>query len=128
MNEKILIVDDSFTIRSVLQVYLMDLHLEFIEAEGGERALHLLNLMPFDLVIADVKMAPMDGLTFLKKVRESSKPEVQKIPVLMLTGEKSPEVRKQGVLFGADDFLLKPINQDQLLETVKRLLEKRKKA
>ena len=124
MPKQILILDDSATIRSVLQVYLMDLRLEFIEAADGETALQMLGKTAIDLVITDVKMAPMDGLTFLKRVRESPNPAIARVPVLMLTGDKSPEVRKQGVLYGADDFLLKPIKQEQLLVTVRRLLEK----
>src|SRR5690242_16421541 len=60
----VLIVDDSASVRAILKVYLMGLHPTFLDAEDGERALRILRLSPVDLVIADVQMLPMDGITF----------------------------------------------------------------
>jgi len=122
MAGTVLLVDDSPSIRSILKVYLLGLKVEFLDAEDGLRALQLLRLLPVDLAIADVRMAPMDGLTFVEKVRSSEREEIRRLPLILLTGETGEELRERGILAGANAFIHKPIDPKRLLERVQALL------
>lgn len=119
----ILLVDDSDTIRSVLKVYLMKLGREFVEAEDGVRALRLSRLMPIELIIADVNMPTMDGLTFARQLRASADERLRRIPVLLLTSQQGPEVEAQGREAGVQGVLHKPVDPAQLLRAVEPLLK-----
>lgn len=118
----VLLVDDSPSVRAILQVYLMGLQPSFLEAEDGERALRLIRLSPVDLVIADIQMSPMDGITFVRALRREQRPQIRDVPVVMLTGDRSEVVRKQGLEAGANALVHKPIDPKTLLETIHRVL------
>jgi two-component system chemotaxis response regulator CheY len=118
----VLLADDSPTIRALLRIFLMELRPNFFEATDGERALQLIRLTPIDLVIADVRMSPMDGITFVRELRRDERPRIRSVPVVMLTGDRSEEVRKQGIEVGANAFVLKPVDPKVLLETITRIL------
>jgi two-component system chemotaxis response regulator CheY len=118
----VLLVDDSPSIRSILQIFLMGLKPSFLEAEDGERALRLIRLSPVDLVIADIQMSPMDGITFVRTLRQDERPRVRDVPVVMLTGDRSEGLREQGLEAGANAFVHKPIDPKTLLETIARVL------
>ncbi len=118
----ILLVDDSPTVRTIVRTYLMELRPSFLEATDGERALRLIRLSPVDLVIADVRMDPMDGVTFVRTLRQDERPRIRDVPVIMLTGDRSEEIRKQGLEAGANAFVTKPIDPETLLETIGRVL------
>jgi len=118
----VLLVDDSASVRAILQVYLMGLKPTFLEAEDGERALRVLRLSPVDLVIADIQMSPMDGITFVRALRRLERPQIRDVPVVMLTGERSDAVRERGLDAGANAFVHKPIDPKTLLETIKKVM------
>ena len=118
----ILLVDDSPTVRTIVRTFLMELRPSFLEATDGERALRLIRLSPVDLVIADVKMDPMDGITFVRTLRQDERPRIRDVPVVMLTGDRSEEIRKRGLEAGANAFVTKPIDPRTLLETIGRVL------
>lgn len=122
MPQTILLVDDSPTIRSIIKVYLMGRQFEFVEADEGQRALQLVRLVPVNLVIADIKMPGMDGLTFVKKLRTDERPHLRKMPVILLTGDKSEETRQKGLEVGANAFIQKPISSAGLIEAVNKIL------
>src|SRR5690348_13072976 len=87
MEKTILVMDDSSTIREVLKVYLASERYEVVEAENADRGLNLVRLLPVDLVIADIKMPGMDGLVFVRRLRQEKNPRVRGLPVILLTGE-----------------------------------------
>ena len=118
----ILLVDDSPTVRAIVRTFLMELRPSFLEATDGERALRLIRLSPVDLVIADVRMDPMDGITFVRTLRQDERPRIRDVPVVMLTGDRSEEIRKRGLEAGANAFVTKPIDPRTLLETIGRVL------
>lgn len=126
-QQRVLLLDDSASIRNVLKVYLMGLGYEFLEAGDGARALRLVRVMPVDLVIADIHMSPMDGISFVRELRGDIRAHVKDIPVMLLTGDKSEEVEQQGRNAGANSFLRKPVNQKVFLEAVTRLLQDNRK-
>lgn len=120
----ILIVDDSSSIRSILKVYLMGLKAEVLDAESGERALKLARLLPLSLMIVDINMPGMDGLTLVDKVRHDSRPAVARLPVILLTSDRSEAVRVRMREVGANDLLYKPVSAGTLLASAGKLLEK----
>ncbi len=87
-------------------------------AAGGREALERIAELPVDLVLMDVKMPDLDGLTVLERSRET-RPD---LPVVLMTGHGSYEIAKQAVKLGAKDFLDKPIEKDRLLVTVRNAL------
>jgi CheY-like chemotaxis protein len=123
MASTILLVDDSGTIRSLLKVYLASLRADFLDAEDGERALQVLRLVQVDLVIADVRMAPMDGITFVGQIRASKQERVRSLPVILLTGARSEELRRRGLAAGANAFVYKPVDEETLLIQARDLLK-----
>jgi putative two-component system response regulator len=117
---KVLIVDDDFINRKLLQALLKkypDLVREVAEAENGSEALSVIKERPdINLVLLDVIMPVLDGKEFLKIFRSDS--ANSNIPVLVLTTDDS----QKNTIFelGADDFLLKPINENELIEKIRR--------
>ncbi len=75
------------------------------------------------LVVADINMPGMDGITFVKKLRAEPRAEVRRIPVIFLTGDKSGELRERAAEAGANDFLEKPVKSAPLQEAVRRILD-----
>jgi two-component system chemotaxis response regulator CheY len=118
----ILVVDDSPTLRGIVKIYMRPLQVDVMEADGGERALQLARLAVPTLIVADINMPGMDGITFVQKLRAEPRAEVRNIPVIFLTGEKSGELRKRAADAGANDFLEKPVKSAPLQEAVKRIL------
>lgn len=122
----ILLVDDNRTIRSVLTVYLLGLGAEFAEAADGAAALSLLQSRPFDLVISDVHMTPMDGITFVKEVRAS--PGGREVPIVLMTTDLDDELCRRGLAAGADAFVRKPIGPKPLMHAVEEAMAHRMRA
>ncbi len=120
----VLLVDDSPTVRNIVKIYLMNLKVSTVEADDAARALQILRLVPVSLVIADINMPGMDGITFVKEVRASSMPQVRSVPILLLTAEKSADLRQRGTEAGANAFIQKPVSHHELTETVRQFLPK----
>ena len=122
MSDNILVVDDSPTVRNIIKIYLMNLRLSILEAEDATRALQLLRLVPVSVVIADINMPGMDGITFVKEIRASKEAQLRGIPVILLTAEKGGDLRQRGVEAGANAFIQKPVSHNDLTETVRQFL------
>jgi two-component system chemotaxis response regulator CheY len=122
VSANILVVDDSPTVRNIIKIYLMNLRLSIIEAEDASRALQHLNVVPVSVVIADINMPGMDGITFVREERASTKPQERGIPVNLLTAEKGGDLRQRGVEAGANAFIQKPVSHNDLTETVRQFL------
>lgn len=122
VSKTVLLVDDSAAIRDVVKIYLMGFPFEYLEADSAERGMSMLGVMPVDLVIADVKLPGMNGIDFVKRVRAHDLPHVRKVPLVLLTGQTSDDIRVEGMVAGADAVLNKPINSRAILPLVQRLL------
>lgn len=116
----ILISDDSISMRQMLMFTLSEADYEVTEADNGLRALELAKKQQFDLVITDVNMPVLDGLSLVKELR--SLPQYQFKPILMLTTESDPEKKKIAKQAGATGWIIKPFDPDKLLATVKKVL------
>lgn len=113
---KILIVDDEVRILILIQSLLKANGYETVTAKSGDEALSILGQGGIDLMITDLRMAPMDGLTLIKEVKKT----YQKLPVILLTAYASVETAIDAMKCGAFDYLTKPFKVDEMLATVKR--------
>ena len=112
MNDfRVMLVDDEVEFLETLVKRLKKRKLEVVAASNGNEALRLMREIPLDVVVLDVKMPDMDGIETLKELKKIN-PSVE---VLMLTGHASVEVAIQGMELGAFDYLMKPMDIDELL-------------
>lgn len=120
MSKTILIIDDSASIRQVVKLTLAGAGYTVIEAVDGKDALTKANGQKIHLMISDVNMPNMDGLTFLREVKKN--PAYKFTPVIMLTTEGSPDKINAGKEGGAKAWIIKPFNPEQILAAVSKLL------
>lgn len=118
----ILIIDDNDDIRNYL-IKLFSENYMVYSAENGEEGLKLTKKHMPDLVISDITMEQMDGLELCRKIKESN--DLSHIPVILLTASKNPETHLQGINDGADDYIMKPFDDDILVARVESLLKNR---
>ncbi len=119
--KKILIVDDSPTMRRMVGTTLQSPALTFEEASNGLEAIEILARGGVDLMILDLNMPDMHGIDVLKFVRSHAR--FQKTPILILTTKYDPETRSSALLAGASDYLTKPFDPSTLREHASRLLD-----
>ncbi len=117
---KILSVDDSKTIRMIVARAFRAYDCLICEACNGEEGLAAAAREKPDLILLDITMPVMDGVTMLTKLKED--PELKAIPVIMLTAESGRENVLHIAKLGIRDYLVKPFKEDQLLEKVKRVI------
>ena len=120
MSNVILAVDDSPSMRQMVGQTLRAAGYEVIEAADGVQAFELAKDKVVDVVITDVNMPNMDGITLVAQLR--TLPNYRLVPLLLLTTESSPERKAQGKQAGATGWMVKPFNPDQLLATLARVL------
>lgn len=120
MPQNILIVDDSVSMRQMVGYTLRQGGFEVVEAENGQDALNKLGTQKVNLIITDLNMPVMDGITFIQNVRQ--KPQWKTTPILMLTTEGLNAKKEQGKAAGATGWLVKPFDPQKLLQTVARVL------
>lgn len=116
----ILAVDDSPSMRQMVAFTLKGAGYDVIEAKDGAEALALAKTNKVHLVLSDVNMPTMDGLTLVRELR--ALPAYKFVPLLLLTTESSPEKKAEGKAAGATGWLVKPFNPEQLLGTIKKVL------
>jgi CheY-like chemotaxis protein len=119
MPLKILTVDDSKTVRIIIRNAFKRFDCEIIEAGNGAEGLEKAKSKP-DLVLLDITMPVMDGLAMLQGMR--AEPELQKIPVVMLTAEGQKTSADQALALGSNGYLVKPFSNDTLIQQVSSLL------
>ncbi len=116
----ILAVDDSASMRQMVSFTLKGAGYDVIEAADGVEALNIARDKSVNLVITDVNMPNMDGITLIRELRNL--PAYKFTPLLMLTTESGAEKKQQGKAAGATGWIVKPFNPDQLLGTIKKVL------
>lgn len=122
MKQKILIVDDSPSVRTIVRLLLSGRPFEFLEAADGDAALTVAKRHPISLVIADFNMPRMDGLAFVRHLRAATDPYLRALPVILLTANRDSDLAVRALREGASAFARKPISQDQLNATIDRFL------
>jgi len=126
--QRVLLVDDSRSIRTLLKIYLMARSFEFLEAESAEEGLKVAESGPVDLILTDFHMDGMNGADFAAQIRTSANSKLSKVPILMMTGDPNvAEVRALGQKAGISAFVRKPVSCAQLMTLVDTILPVPKK-
>ncbi len=120
----LLIVDDDRSLRQFLDILFSKDGYQVFTAETGKEALKLMEKQPVDVVLADIRMPEMDGLSLLKEI----KGRWPQIPVIMITAFASMDTAVSAMREGAFDYVTKPFNLSELRETVARALKKAEKS
>jgi len=120
VSKKILVVDDSASMRGMVSFTLKGAGFEVKEAEDGVAGADAAAAEPFDVVLADVNMPRMDGISMVREIRKL--PGYSGVPILVLTTESHQEKKQEGKAAGATGWLVKPFDPEQLLATVRRVL------
>ncbi|MFQ8643422.1 MAG: response regulator transcription factor [Bacilli bacterium] len=116
---KLLIVDDEKLIRDVITEYAKNEKFETLEAEDGKEALEIIKNNEIDLVVLDIMMPKMDGLTFLKEMKK-----INNIPVIILSARTEEYDKLTGFDLGTDDYLTKPFSPKELIARIKAILKR----
>jgi two-component system, OmpR family, response regulator ResD len=115
----VLVVDDEWNMRNLLRIYLSKSGFQVTEASGGSEALSLIKQASFDLILLDVMMPDMDGWDVCKKIRK-----VKQTPILMLTARTETQDKVHGFNVGADDYVVKPFEPEELIARVFALIRR----
>lgn len=120
MAKTIMVVDDSASLRQVVSIALKGAGYDVLEACDGRDALNKLTGQKIHLIVSDVNMPNMDGITFVTEAKK--KAEYKFTPVIMLTTEAGEEMKKAGQAAGAKAWVVKPFQPAQLLGAVSKLV------
>ena len=116
----ILVAEDDKNLRRLMAAYLEQSGYEVYHAEDGEAALSILDSTHIDLIISDIMMPNMDGYELIEELRNAG----FTLPVLLVTAKDTFEDKKKGFLVGTDDYMVKPIDMDEMLLRVAALLRR----
>ena len=120
MRKTVLAVDDSATVREVLRTTLENAGYQVVLANDGREALSKLTSIKADMIVTDLNMPHMDGISLIREVR--SQPGCRFLPILMLTSESQLDLRKEGKAAGASCWLNKPFKPVSLISVIKTIL------
>ncbi len=118
----ILVVDDDKHTRKLFQALLERQNYTVSLAENGQKALEVMDSNHIDMVILDIMMPVMDGYEFTKALRSVD----NNLPILMVSAKQMPEDKHRGFLVGTDDYITKPIDEEEMLLRIKALLRRAK--
>ncbi len=120
MGKRILIVDDSESIREVVSFTLENAGHDVLIGKDGKDATKFLNGDPLDLIITDLHMPEMDGIEFIKHVRKTE--DYQRIPILFLTTESQTEKKMEAKAAGATGWIIKPFVPAKLIAAIQKVV------
>ena len=117
---QILVVDDDKNTRTLMKLVLEGDNYSVLTACNGEDALAVMDSSHVDLVVLDVMMPEMDGYQLIRALRESN----NNLPILMVSAKQLPADKKQAFLVGTDDYMTKPVDEEEMLLRIKALLRR----
>ncbi|MFA6507690.1 MAG: response regulator [Treponemataceae bacterium] len=112
-------VDDSMTMRKIVSLALKSQGYTPVEAENGKHALELLPTQKIDAIILDINMPIMSGIEFLQAIKKL--PAYSKLPIVVLTTQGEEALKEQALGLGANAFMIKPFQKEDLLATLKKI-------
>lgn len=118
----ILVVEDDFSTRKLMETVLLQNGYYPVLAENGADALDTMDEKHIDLVVLDIMMPKMDGYEFAKTLRDAD----CNLPILMVTARETIEDKRKGFLVGTDDYMVKPVNNEELIMRIQALLRRSK--
>lgn len=117
---RILVVEDDTNTRKLMCAVLRQNGFEALQAEDGAVALEIMDKEHIDLVVLDLMMPNMDGYELTKQLREAWK----LLPIIMVTAKQEPKDKRQGFLVGTDDYMTKPVDEQEMILRIKALLRR----
>jgi two-component system chemotaxis response regulator CheY len=123
MSKTFLIVDDSASMRQLIAFTIKDAGYDVLLAENGTDALEKLSRVKIDVVITDLNMPEMDGITFIRELR--GKADYKFVPIIMLTTESQDAKKQEGRAAGASGWIVKPFSPSQLMAVVNKFVTER---
>jgi two-component system, OmpR family, response regulator QseB len=118
---KILFVEDDAVNRRVLRAMVEQSGSTFYEAENALRGLEMIAQNTYDLVLMDLRMPGMDGMTAIRKIRARGD-EKAKLPIIVVTADTAPNIRENCIAGGADDLIMKPVAMATLFDAIARTM------
>ncbi len=120
MGKTVLSVDDSASMRQMVRLTLVDAGYDVVEAEDGKDALAKAQGASFNMVVTDLNMPNMDGLTLIRELRKL--PAYKGVPIVFLTTESDDSRKQEAKAAGATGWITKPFNKDQLIAVVRKVI------
>lgn len=117
---QIMVVEDDKSTLKLMKAVLSHAGYEVYTAENGENALEVMDKQHIDLIVLDVMMPVMNGYEFTEQIRKCG----DNTPILMVTAKQLPEEKCKGFLVGTDDYMVKPVNEEEMLLRIKALLRR----
>lgn len=121
MAKTFLIVDDSASMRQLVSFTVRDAGYDVVTAENGKDALAKASGAKIDMVITDLNMPEMDGITFIRQLR--ALPDYRFVPIVMLTTEAQEQKKQEGRSAGASGWIVKPFSPEKLLDVVRKFIK-----
>lgn len=118
----IMVVEDNDNTRKLMEAVLLENGYKPILARDGLEALDILDKQHVDLIVLDIMMPNMNGYELTKELREAR----FNLPILMVTAKESPSDKKQGFIFGTDDYMVKPVDEEEMILRIAALLRRSK--
>lgn len=118
MNKRVLVIDDSPTLRKLLKLFLMKKGYIVKEAQNGKMGLEFISESDYDLIILDLNMPVMDGYEVLKRLK---KMDSFTSPILILSADKEDETKAAGISMGASYYLTKPFKPDDVVSRIEEI-------
>jgi CheY-like chemotaxis protein len=122
-SKKILIAEDSSIIINLVRKVLQFEDYEIHEARNGKEVLEMVQNEPYDLILMDIIMPVMDGMTCIKKIRANENSKIANLPIVVITGNYKNYQQEDFEAVGVHTYLQKPFNFDRLLEIVRNYME-----
>ena len=116
----ILVVEDDKNLKKLIVTYLTKNNFSTYEASNGKEALDIIDTQYIDLIVSDVMMPEMDGYKLIEELRTSN----YDIPIILITAKGEISDKRQGFLLGADDYMVKPVNMEELILRIDNLLRR----
>jgi two-component system chemotaxis response regulator CheY len=123
MSKTFLIVDDSASMRQLIAFTIKDAGYDVLLAENGRDALEKMSKTNVDMVITDLNMPEMDGITFIRELR--TRADYKFVPIIMLTTETQESKKQEGRAAGASGWIVKPFSPTQLMSVVNKFMNER---
>ena len=120
MSKKILIVDDSLTMRQLVKMTLTRSGYDVVEAEDGQKGLQKASHEAFDLVLSDINMSNMDGYEFIRRIRADKK--YSALPIIIVSTQSEAKDKSKGFAAGANLYLVKPCTPEMMVENIRMVL------
>ena len=117
---QILVVEDDKNMQKLMQAVLLSEGFQPVLAGNGEEALQVLDNQHIDLMVTDIMMPGMDGYTLTEELRDAG----WQLPILMVTAKEAVKDRRRGFLVGTDDYMVKPVDEEEMILRIKALLRR----